>query len=71
MIPHLPRDHNEAEENGTDGPHLLIVQEIQIVSAQIKESGTQQYQQDDGYGSRIIWGSKNTNLKKIKYYNKI
>lgn len=51
LIPHLSGNHYEAEKHGSDGPHLFVVKEIQIISPQIEESSAQQYQHHDSDGS--------------------
>lgn len=39
VVPHLAGYHGETEEEGDDAPHVLVVQEVEVVTAQIQEAG--------------------------------
>ena len=39
MIPHLPAHHGEGEEEAKNAPHVLVVEELQIIATKIEKSG--------------------------------
>lgn len=52
LIPHLPGDHGETEEDSRHSPHLLVVEELQVVPSEVKES----CHQDEEHGKRDCAG---------------
>lgn len=61
MIPHLTRDHGEAEEYCDGTPQILVVQELQVISPNVKKTSHQGHQCDHGHGARIVWWTENAN----------
>lgn len=39
LVPHLSGHHGEAEEYSCHRPHLLVVQELQVVATEVQEPG--------------------------------
>jgi hypothetical protein len=39
VIPHLSGHHGEDEEQRHQAPHVLVVQELQVISPEVQESG--------------------------------
>lgn len=63
VVPHLPGNHDEAEEHRTSGPHVLVVQELQVVAAQVQKSCHKGKEDDKCYGPRVIGWAEHTDLK--------
>lgn len=39
VVPHLAGDHREHEEQGDEAPHVLVVQELEVVAAKVQKAG--------------------------------
>lgn len=62
MIPHLAGDHRKTERNRQQAPHLLIVQELQIIAPNVQNRSDCSGQQHKRHGARIVWRSEDANL---------
>lgn len=60
VIPHLSRDHGEAEEHCDGSPQVLVVQELQVVTPNVQEATDQSHQRDHGHSSRVVGWTENT-----------
>lgn len=63
LVPHLSRDHGEAEEQCPHGPDLLVVQEVEVVPPQVQEASAQQDQHHYGHCSRVVGGPEYSYLQ--------
>jgi hypothetical protein len=39
VIPHLSTHHGEGEEEADDAPHVLVVEELKIITTEVEETG--------------------------------
>ena len=39
VVPHLSGHHGEDEDQSDEAPHVLVVQELEVVAAKIQKSG--------------------------------
>lgn len=54
LVPHLTRDHGEAEKQRGNRPHLLVVQKLEIVPFEVQETGHEDEEHGESDSSGVV-----------------
>ena len=60
VVPHLSGDHGEDEEEGDEGPGRPVVQELEVVAAEVEEPTDEGGQHEQGDGPSIVGRAEDT-----------
>lgn len=65
LVPHLAGDHSETEEERGASPHLLVLQELEVIPPKVEEASGQDEQGREGDRTRIVGRTEHTNLEVV------
>ena len=62
MVPHLSTDHSEHEDQSQQSPGCLVVEELQVVPAEVEESAYQAEEHEEGYGAGVVGRAEDSDV---------
>ena len=54
VVPHLPAAHGEDEAERDQAPRVLVVEELEVVPAQVEQAGDEGEEHEEGDGAGVV-----------------
>ena len=62
VVPHLAACHGEHEDERSYAPRSLVVQKLEIISAEVEESSDEAEEHEQRDGASVVWWSEHPNV---------